>query len=118
MALADPQVVTINTVDNTCARVEPGTNKSVYATSDETLKMTVSHQKTKGNRTRHMVRLDKRVIASDPLTSINEYKDLGVYVVIDQPDFGFTDGDIDNVIQGLFGHLDTTLATKVLGGEH
>lgn len=118
MALADPQTVTINAVPKTCARVEGSGTKSIYRTADEAVTLTVSHQKTKNARTRRMIRLDQRVVASDPLTSENEYKDLGVYLVIDQPDYGFSDTEIDYAVQALNTHLDSTLNAKVLGGEH
>lgn len=117
MALTDPQTVTINATPYTCNRISSDGFKSVYATSDETLRLTVSHQENKG-RTRRMVRLDQRVVAADPLSSVNEYKSLGVYVVIDEPEFGFSDTDIDYVVQGLAALTDSTFVGKVLGNQH
>lgn len=118
MALTDPQVVTINTVDKTCALVDGAGKKSIYQTGDETVRLTVSHSDAKGSRKRRLVRLDQRVVAADPLSSENEYKDLGVYLVIDQPDYGFSDAEIDYAVQALCEHLDTTFVTKLLGGQH
>lgn len=117
MALSDPQTVTINTVDSTCARIKSDGFKSIYATSDEAVKLTVSHQEAK-NRTRRMVRLDQRVVAADPLTSVNEYKSAGIYVVIDEPEYGFTDTELDYLVQALTAWLSTANVTKILGNEH
>lgn len=117
MALADPQTVTIDTTPYTCNRISSDGFKSVYATSDENLRLTVSHQESK-NRTRRMVRLDQRVVAADPLSSVNEYKNLGVYLVVDEPEFGFDDTAIDNVAQGLQALCDSTFMAKILGNQH
>jgi len=65
-----------------------------------------------------MARLDQKVVAADPLTAENEYKSLGIYVVIDEPDFGFDNADVDNVAQALTAWLATATVTKMLGGEH
>lgn len=117
MALADPQTVTIDSVPYTCNRVETEKTKSVYQTTDENLKLTVSHQESK-SRTRRMIRLDQRVVAADPLTSENEYKGLGIYMVIDEPEFGFDDADIADIAAGLQALCDSTFLGKVLGAQH
>lgn len=117
MALTDPQTITIDAVPYTCNRVKSDGYKSIYATADENLKLTVSHQEVK-DRTRRMVRLDQRVVAADPLTSVNEYKGLGVYLVIDEPEFGFSDTVIDDVVQALAAWLSSANVAKVLGAEH
>jgi hypothetical protein len=65
-----------------------------------------------------MIRVDQRVVAADPLTSVNEYKNLGVYLVIDEPEYGFTDTEIDYVVQALTAWLTTANVTKVCGNEH
>lgn len=117
MAFSDPQTVTIDSVPFTLNRIKSDGYRSEYADSDESLKMTVSHQETK-TRTRRMIRLDQRVVAADPLTSVNEYKDLGVYLVVDEPEYGFDDDTIDDVIQGFKAWLTTANVLKVLGNEH
>jgi len=117
MAFTDPQSVTIDAVPHSMPRVETGTSKSLYSEATEALKMTISHQDSKG-RTRRMVRLDKRVVAADPLTAVNVYQTLGVYLVIDEPEYGFTIDNIDDVVQGFKTWLSTANVTKVCGGEH
>jgi hypothetical protein len=117
MALADPQTVTIDATPQTLNRVLSVGTRSEYVTTDESHTFVVSHQASK-NRTRRMVRIDKRVVAADPLTAVSEYKTLGVYLVIDEPEYGFDDEEIDDVVQGLIAWLTTANVTKVLGNQH
>lgn len=117
MSFTDPQSVTIDAVPYSMPRVESEVSKSLYSTATEDLKMTISHQESKG-RTRRMVRLDKRVVAADPLTAVNVYQTVGVYLVIDEPEYGFTDDNIDDIIQGFKTWLTTANVNKVLGSEH
>jgi hypothetical protein len=86
-------------------------------TADEEVKFTLSHQAS-NTRTRHMARVDQRVIAEDPLLATNEYKTLGCYLVIDEPEYGFTDGEIDYVVQALKTWLSSANVAKILGSEH
>jgi predicted Zn-dependent peptidase len=113
---ADPQSVTIDAVPYSMPRISSDGSASLYSTSDEALKMRISHQESKG-RTRRMVRLDKRVVAADPLTAVNVYQTVGVYIVVDQPEFGFSIDNIDDIIQGFKTWLSTANVTKVLGSE-
>jgi hypothetical protein len=112
----DPQSVTIDGSAHSMPRISTDGTKALYSEADETLKMTISHQESK-NRTRHMVRLDMRVVAADPLTAVNEYKSAGVYLVIDEPEFGFADADLDNIVQGFTTWLTTANVLKVVANE-
>lgn len=117
MSFTDPQSVTIDATPYSMPRVSSEQTKSLYSTADESLKMTISHQESKG-RTRRMVRLDKRVVAADPLTSVNAYQSCGIYLVVDEPEYGFSDDAIDDIIQGFKTWLATANVLKVLGSEH
>lgn len=117
MAFSDPQVVTINTVDKTLNRIKSDGLQSVYVKADESVKLTISHQEAKG-RTRHMARLDNRVVATDPLSSVQEYKNLGVYVVIDEPEYGFDDDGVNKVVQALTAWLSEANVLKILSSQH
>lgn len=116
MAFADPQTLTVNAVPQTLNRVRTEPTKSIYSTADESFKLTLSHQES-GNRTRRMVRVDNRVVAADPLSSENEYKTLGVYIVVDEPEYGFSDTDIDYIVQALSAWLDSTNVGKLLSSQ-
>lgn len=112
----DPQTVTIDAVAHNMPRVNSDGMSALYSEADEALKMRISHQESKG-RTRRMVRLDKRVVAADPLTSVNSYQSVGVYLVVDEPEYGFSDDAIDDIIQGFKTWLSTANVLKVLGSE-
>lgn len=117
MAFADPQTITVNAVPLTLNKVRVEGQKTVYSTADEELKLTISHQESKG-RTRRMARLDKRVVATNPLSSVNEYKSTGIYLVIDEPEYGFTDDELDDVVQGLTAWLTSANVLKILSSQH
>lgn len=113
---ADPQVVTVNTVAQSMPRIKLGSSDATYRTADETFQMRISHQTTK-SRTRRMVRLDQTVIAADPLTTNNYSQTAGVYLVIDEPKFGFTDAQLDYLADALIAWLTPANIAKVLGSE-
>lgn len=117
MAFTDPQSITVNAIAKSLPRVKSDGARSEYLEAAEEFKLTISHQESKG-RTRRMVRIDQRVVAADPLSSVNEYKSLGVYLVIDEPEYGFSDAQIDYVVQALCDWASTANITKVLGNEH
>lgn len=113
---ADPQSVTINAVATDLPRVKVGDGNATYRSADETVQLRISHQYT-GSRKRRMVRLDQTVIAADPLTSDNKSQSAGVYLVIDEPNFGFTDVELDYLVDALAGWLSAANIAKLLGSE-
>lgn len=104
MALSDPCTITINAVQESLPRIKTEGLRSTYQSQDGNLEMIFSHQ-VNDKRKRHMVRINQRTIAADPLTSVNEYKEVGVYLVIDEPNYGFTDQEIVDLVEGLFSKL-------------
>lgn len=113
---ADPQSVTINAVPVSLPRVSVGTSEATYRSADETVQMRISHQSSKG-RKRRMVRLDQTVIAADPLTAENASQKAGIYLVVDEPSFGFDDEDLDYLADALIAWLTPANIAKLLGGE-
>ena len=113
---ADPQSITINAVPKSMPRISSDGTASSYSTADEEVQMRISHLFSK-SRKRRMVRVDQRVVAADPLTSVNVYQSVGVYLVIDQPEYGFSDAEIDYIVQGLKTWLSTANVLKILGSE-
>jgi hypothetical protein len=66
-----------------------------------------------------MVRINQRVVAEDPLTAVNEYKTLGVYLVIDEPEYGFSDVEIGYVVTALIDWLEAgTNVAQLLSNQH
>lgn len=117
MSFSDPQTVTVNSVDKTLARISVEGTQSVYANSDSAYQLKLAHTVAK-SRHRVLARLDHTEIAADPLTSENASQKLGVYLVIDEPQFGFTDAEIDNDVQGFITWLSSANVLKLLAQEH
>jgi len=117
MAFTDPQTITVATVAKTLNLVESDQKKSVYKTADDEYTFTVSHQLS-GKRTRRMVRVDRTIVAADPLSAINSSVNLGMYLVIDEPAFGFTDTQIWDVVAALSVWLSNANVLKVLSSQH
>lgn len=118
MAFTDPQTITVNAVAQTLNLTSSEPLRSIYVTADEVYKLTLSHQ-ISGNRARRMIRFDKKVIAADPLTAVNAYQNLGMYLVIDEPsNQGFTDADIELVRAGFIAYLTQANIAKLLSGQH
>lgn len=117
MSLATPQTVTINAVPMTLNKITEEATASLYASDDDTITLRVSHQASK-TRTRRMVRIDQTKIAADPLTSVNTYQKAGVYVVIDEPTYGFSNTELDYLVDGLVAWLSTANIAAVLASRH
>lgn len=112
----DPQVVTINAVAQSMPRIKVDGLSAIYAKNDETVKLTISHQKS-NKRLRSMARIDQRAIVTDPLTSVNDYETLTFYLVIDRPEVGFSAVQVEQLIAGLKTWLDSTTIGKLYGQE-
>lgn len=116
MAFTDPQTLTVNSVAKTLNRIKSDGYSAEYAAADEEFKMRISHQESK-SRTRRMVRADQRIVATNPLTSVQEYKTLGVYCVIDEPEYGFDDTTINYLVQALVTWLSPTNVAKICSSQ-
>lgn len=118
--LTDPQSITVNAVAKSMPRVETQGRRSVYRKDDETYELTISHEtvgsKT-GSRIRSMAKLIRKDVVADPLTSVNDYENLVVYLVIDRPVAGFTSTTVQQVITGFQAWLDSTMVGKLYGQE-
>jgi hypothetical protein len=116
MSFSDPQSITVDGDAKSMARISSNDSRSIYLSSDGEYKFTISHM-TAGNRKRRMVRVDRTVIAEDPLLAVNASQSLGVYVVLDEPSFGFSDGDIEDLILGFSVWISTTANIAKLCSE-
>lgn len=114
--LADPQIITINTVPYTLNRVTTGDLRGIYQDATSEHKLTISHQFNK-KRVRRMARLDLKAIVADPLTAENDYETLGIYVVVDEPEVGFSDTAIADIIAGFFAWYNSAMAAKILSSQ-
>lgn len=116
MAFADPQSITVNAVPISLPRTETDKLKALYASTDGNTKLTISHQPS-GTRTRRLIRVDSRKVAADPLTAVNTYQTLGIYLVVDQPTFGFSSDDVKYLANALKSWLTDANIVKIFGQE-
>lgn len=117
MAFADPQTITVNGVAKTLVRVSSGDMNATYKSADDEWQLRISHQKSKG-RIRRMVRLDRKMVAADPLTAENTYQTAGVYQVIDEPEVGIDDTNLGYQSAALDLWMTTgTNTAKILASE-
>lgn len=115
--LSDPQSLTLATVAQTCPAISRENLKSLYRKADGTVEFSVSHQRTKGARLRHLVRVDVRYVAPDPFTAENREYSVGAYIVIDRPEVGLTPTQIRNVAEALVDWSSDSNLDKVLSLE-
>lgn len=112
-----PQTLTVNTVDTSCHRTQSEKTTSLYVSDDGNTSLRISHQETK-NRMRRMSRLDRTKIAADPLTGVNTYQKAGIYIVIDEPNFGFNNDEITQLVDALKGWLTADNVSAMLASRH
>lgn len=114
---ADPQSVSVGGSPKSLPRVSVGSNTATYRSSDGNLTYTIAHQY--GKRNRRTVRLDFRKIAADPLLDgVSRPYSMSAYVVIDHPEIGFTNAEIESNVKALVDELaEAGNLTKIVGGE-
>lgn len=120
MALTDPLSITIGAAIS-LPRVSDDGLLSQYWSADRLVRETVSSQLLSSQRSRTMVRVDKDIVAADPLTAINKSQSGSAYLVLDFPLWGFSTADKIAICTGLFTQLTATsnaMLTKVIQFEH
>lgn len=130
--LSDPTVITVNAVAQSMPRISQNGQSSMYKKSDGTFRLEISHQLNEQKRARNtssgiqtvrqnvvrsLVRFVKRAIVADPVSSANDYEELGIQLVITRPEVGFSATDLDQCWAGFKAWLDTTNTTKIFGLE-
>jgi hypothetical protein len=114
---ADPQTITVNGVAKTLNRVSTNGRQSVYKTDDELYTFTITHNDTgKGSaaRTNRTAQLDVRTVAANPLTSVNEFKNATIKIIVNEPEFGFDDTTLNQNVQGLLAWATSSSGANVL----
>jgi hypothetical protein len=130
--LSDPVSITVNSVAQSLPRISQNGQSSVYKKTDGTFRLDVSHQINTQKRARNtssgvqtvaqnvvrsLVKFTKRAIVADPVSSANDYEELGISIVISRPEVGFTATDLDQVWTGFKTWLDSTTSGKIFGLE-
>jgi hypothetical protein len=115
---ADPQSVTINAVATSLARTLLGNGNGEFTSADGNTKL-ITKQSTSATRFRREARITQQKISADPLNpGINTAKGFSVYLVIDEPRFGFTDTEIGYIVEALKGFVGVGNTAKILQGEY
>lgn len=114
--LTDPQSVTINAVATSLPRTQQGATENKYTSADGNVTFT-TRQNTTSQRFRREVRLSQQKVSADPISALNKQIGASVYLVIDEPKFGFTDAEIGYLIDALKAWATSTNYNKVLAGE-
>jgi hypothetical protein len=116
MAFADPQSITVATVAQSMPRIQANGLQSIYQKNDKGFTLKISHQES-GQRIRSLVRVDERAVVPDPLTSVNNWENLSVQLVIDRPLSGFTSTQVNDLVAALSAWLTSTNVGKLYGEE-
>lgn len=114
----DPQTITTDGAFNNLPRVSSQGRASTYESADGGLTLSIAH--TNGKRTRSVVRLDRKKVASDPLNpSTNRPYSFSTYLVVDCPvNVGFTDDELQSNIEALVAKIsEEGFLAKFLGQE-
>lgn len=114
--LADPQSVTINAVATSLPRVQTSPTQNTYTDATGNTSM-VTKQNTTASRFRREIRLSQKKVAADPISAVNKEIGVSVYLVIDEPRWGFTDAEIGYLIDALKAWATSTNYNKILTGE-
>jgi hypothetical protein len=93
MALPDPLDITVGADTISLPRITDDGYTGTYISADQNQKLTVNSAITSQGRLRSTVRLDTRVVAENPLTSILTPVSGSVLVIFDYPSLGFDTAD-------------------------
>lgn len=121
MALSDPQTVTIGSaISLPQTAVSP--TQTIYTSADGAVKLTVNQ--TIGKDTINtMFRVDKTVVAVDPISAANKSLTGSVWLVAKFPikNFGFTEADKIAIVTGLTTQLyagTNAVLKQILAAQH
>jgi hypothetical protein len=120
MSLPDPQSITVSGATSPLPRVSTGKDESEYRSADGLIELKLSHQ-YKAGRARRMIRVDQSKLAPSPLhPDENEKVTMGIYMVIDLDQEGFTNTEALALYTGfktLITASSDSVVSKALGGE-
>lgn len=100
-------------------KTQSGPSSASYTSSDDLVKLTISH--AYGKRARRTARLDFSKLSPDvfvPTTNVRH--SMSCFIVIDEPKDGFTNTEAKQVADALVAYLSASTGaniTKMLGGE-
>lgn len=117
MALADPQSLTVDGNSVSLPRTGLSLVEGSFRDATGQINLTVQHNGSK-NRRRHVVKVQKTDIVSDPLIpSQNIPTSYSAHLVVDVPVSGVTIEDAQDIADALVAWATPTNIAKVLAGE-
>lgn len=115
---SDPITITVNAVPKAMPRVLDDTQAgSTYRLADGTFGLNISHNVTKQQRVQSRIRFTQKGIVTNPLDSTNDFDDISISFLVDRPEFGFTQTQIQQMIDGFKTWFDSSAFTKVFAQE-
>lgn len=114
---SDPQSVTINSVAQSMPRISQKERSAVYMKADQSYTLTISHSPRGKGHIGSLVRLDQRAVVTNPLDSSNDYDTMSVSLVLDRPQYGFTQAQAEQLVAGFVAYLTTGNVDKLWGQE-
>lgn len=124
MSFSDPQSVTFPAPlagTFSLPLTSRGVQGAEYTSSDGTVKLTASSQKTGKSRIRRVLRLDHSKYSASPLLpGQNVLNSMSCYIVFDIPVGGYSNAEAQAIYTGLKTQMTAAsdaLITKLLGGE-
>jgi len=119
MAFADPQSIKIGSTTYSLPRISTGGMSSEYANEDGSVSLKIST--TKGRRRRQVIRLDQTKITDDTFDdSRNISVGESVYLVVDRPEYGFTNAQALEAVKGFLEAItasENAAVKKLLASE-
>jgi len=97
-------------------RTRQSPTENVYTSADGNTTFTTRQTNTSA-RFRREIRLSQQKVAADPISALNKQVGYSVYLVIDEPKFGFSDTELGYAIDALKAWASSTNYNKILGGE-
>jgi len=120
MALADPQIITVNAVAKSMPLILREGSHSLYRMSDLTFSLDIRHRQVTRNKKKYVVstcQSIERKIVTNPLDSSNDYEQNVWSVQNDRPEVGFTLTEHQNHWTGMKAWYDNTMVGKIIGQE-
>jgi hypothetical protein len=115
----DPSVITINAIAQSLARTSMGVNSGILSKDDGTHRLSISHSLGKVNQ--RSIRLDRRSVVADPLTTGNFFEtNEAVWLVSRTPQSGVSLGSQKQLVDGFLAFLTASSGANVarlLAGE-
>jgi hypothetical protein len=116
VALADPQSVTVSGTATSLPRTGLALKEGSF--TDATGQVILSVQHDNGRRVRHVVKLKKSAIVSDPLVPAqNQNVSYSAHIVLDAPINGVTNADLLAIGKALVAWSSDANLTAVIAGQ-